>query len=464
MRPDNPGFWRQRIPIFGVSVALIVFVFIAVISFVSINQFQQRADAVEHTLNIIAKIEKIVSQTREAESGSRGFVIAGRSEFLESVDSSKRDLPTTFAALAALDLDASQKKNVEQLRSLVDARFVMLEKLIQLRHQDVDISSPAFQQAADEGLQVMASVRSHVALMQSTEKVLLSKRDAKFDASARLTKRLILFGTVTALLMIICVFWWLDKEIRQRRLAEQAVVDANQTLLMRTKQIEATNSELESFSYSISHDLRIPLRAIAGYARMVQEDYGSELDREGARLLEVICSNAKRMGLLIDDLLTFSKMGRQGVSAATLDMNAMVGFAMDELHRKDGESRATLSVGTLPAAWGDRALLYQVWMNLLSNAFKYSQTRADPQIKIEGRIEGGEIIYSVSDNGVGFDMQYYHKLFGVFQRLHAADEFPGTGVGLAIVQRIVTRHGGRVWAEAEVGRGAQFFFALPLKG
>jgi signal transduction histidine kinase len=226
----------------------------------------------------------------------------------------------------------------------------------------------------------------------------------------------------------------------------------------RTAELEASNKELESFSYSVSHDLRAPLRAVDGYARMLEEDHGARLDGEGRRLLAVVREASMRMGQLIDDLLAFSRLGRQEPSRRPLDMTALAREVLAELN---SGARAHVELSALPAASADPALLKQVWSNLVSNALKYSGKRQDPRIEVGGRDAPGESVYWVRDNGVGFDMRYADKLFGVFQRLHRADEFPGTGVGLAIVQRVVARHGGRVWAESKPGEGACFYFSLP---
>jgi signal transduction histidine kinase len=229
----------------------------------------------------------------------------------------------------------------------------------------------------------------------------------------------------------------------------------------RTAELEATNRELESFSYSVSHDLRAPLRAVDGYARMLEEDYSARLDEEGRRLLGVVRGASTRMGQLIDDLLAFSQLGRQTPVRRTFDMTALAREVVGELN---SERAARVELAALPAASADPALLKQVWSNLVGNALKYSSKSKDPRVEIGARTEAAENVYWVRDNGVGFDPRYAAKLFGVFQRLHRAEEFPGTGVGLAIVQRVVTRHGGRVWAESALGEGACFYFSLPRGG
>ena len=224
--------------------------------------------------------------------------------------------------------------------------------------------------------------------------------------------------------------------------------------------IKQLNKELESFSYSISHDLRAPLRAISGYAAMLEEDYSPVIDDEGKRLLQILKYNAEKMGKLIDDLLAFSKLGRKDIQKKTIDMNVLVEEVLRELS-KTVPHHATVKTGELHPIQSDFTLMNQLMINLLSNAIKYSSKKEDPIIEINSESIGNEVIFTIKDNGAGFDMRYIDKLFGVFQRLHMPEEFEGTGVGLAIVQRIINKHKGRVWAEAKVGEGATFYFAIP---
>ncbi len=253
----------------------------------------------------------------------------------------------------------------------------------------------------------------------------------------------------------------ISEDITERRMSEQKIAELNSALAMRAQQLEATNQELESFSYSVSHDLRSPLRAIYGFSRILEEDHAQRLDDEGMRLLCVIRSNTQRMARLIDDLLAFSRLGRQALATTEINMTALAREAWNQLCDGDPAARPRLTMGTLPAAVGDPVVLRQVWSNLLSNAIKYSAKRERAAVEVSARAEDGQVTYCVSDNGVGFDMRYSDKLFGVFQRLHSVDEFPGTGVGLAIVKRVINRHGGRVWAHSVLGEGAKFYFTLP---
>ena len=249
-----------------------------------------------------------------------------------------------------------------------------------------------------------------------------------------------------------------------RRKAEDAVkqlyAELEQRVIQRTAELEAANKELEAFSYSVSHDLRTPLRAVDGYSQAVLEDYGAQLPEGGRRYLQTIREGAQRMGALIDDLLTFARLNRQELGKRVIDTGKLVRGALNELGSPWPDRSVEILVGDLPTSSGDPALLKQVWLNLLSNALKYTRKREKTAIEIGCMKTNGADTFFVRDNGTGFDLRYADKLFGVFQRLHRAEDYEGTGVGLAIVQRIIHRHGGRVWADAAIDRGATFYFTL----
>ena len=252
----------------------------------------------------------------------------------------------------------------------------------------------------------------------------------------------------------------IGRDITRQKKADLEINKLNITLERNIAQLQLTNKELESFSYSISHDLRAPLRSINGYAQMIQEDHANQFSDEAKRMLGVISKNAKKMGVLIDDLLEFSRMGRKELTRLPIDFNKLVEPIVAEL-KQTAPARTVITVHPLHNTQGDPALLSQVFINLVSNAVKYSAKKETPVIEIGSEEKEDEFVYYVKDNGAGFDMQYAHKLFGVFQRLHSNEEFEGTGVGLAIVQRIMVKHGGKVWAEGRVGESAVFFLSLP---
>ena len=254
----------------------------------------------------------------------------------------------------------------------------------------------------------------------------------------------------------------ISRDVTDQKELAGRVAFLNVSLQARTEELEAANKSLESFTSAATHDLRSPLSVIGGFAGLLEKKYAHLIDEKGRRYMSVISANVKSMDKLIDDLLAFSRLGLLEVNKAVVDQHQLAEQALvDILQLHPLDQRPVVQLGPLPPVQGDAALLRQVWVNLLSNAVKYSSRAANPVIEVTGRLEGTETIYSVRDNGAGFDMASYDKLFGMFQRLHSDHEFEGTGVGLPIVHRIVTRHGGRIWAEGKVGQGAVFHFALP---
>ena len=247
--------------------------------------------------------------------------------------------------------------------------------------------------------------------------------------------------------------------------AESQIVELNigleQKIIERTAQLEAANRDMESFSYSVSHDLRAPLRAINGFTQILMEDYEQELNPDAKDLLQEIISNSDKMGKLIDNLLEFSRIGNQSVSLVKVNVRELVDTIIKDLKAQDSDRKVKVTINHLEDVNADKNMIKQAFINLLSNAFKYSSKRKDAHIEVGSYQQNGHSVYFVKDNGAGFDMEYYDKLYGVFQRLHSTNEFEGTGVGLAIIQRIVTKHNGKVWAEGKVNQGASFYISLP---
>jgi light-regulated signal transduction histidine kinase (bacteriophytochrome) len=268
------------------------------------------------------------------------------------------------------------------------------------------------------------------------------------------------FFGLLLLLMVVLMIALLTERIEKVR----SLRNLNKELQKEAVKLEDANNELEAFAYSVSHDLRVPLRAIDGFSRIVIEDYEDKLDEEGIRLLNVVRENTKKMGQLIDDILLLSRAGRQEMKFTELDMSSLAKNIYRDFHQDTQERAIIFTVDDLPRAKGDRALITQVFTNLIGNAIKFTQGKPNAKIEVGFDYNEDDYIYYVKDNGAGFDMKYYDKLFGLFQRLHTQEEFKGTGVGLSIVQRIISRHGGRVWGEGEIGKGATIYFSLPKNG
>lgn len=251
------------------------------------------------------------------------------------------------------------------------------------------------------------------------------------------------------------------RDVTEQKRADEQIAQLNTDLQQRATQLEAANKELEAFSYSVSHDLRAPLRHIGGFVSQLEKQSGATLDKEGRRYLKIIADSARQMGELIDELLIFSRMGRQEMQNKHCKLETLVQEVVSLFQQETQERNIVWKNGGLPEVQGDPSMLRLVFMNLIGNAVKYTRTREQAEIEIGYSETPEEFVFHVQDNGVGFEMEYSHKLFGVFQRLHRTEEFEGTGIGLANVRRIISRHGGRTWAEAKLNEGANFFFTLP---
>lgn len=380
-------------------------------------------------------------------------------------------LDVTAIKKAALELKQAEEKNRAVVENISDAIFLMDEKTVSFYHSPSVKKIFGYTFEETQGATVFNFI--HPDEVEEARKffgAVASEPGGTFYNQFRALHKngsyVWIEGTATNLLndesvkaiILNC------RDITERKKAEIEIMELNESLerkvVERTHQLEEANKGLESFSYSVSHDLRAPLRAINGFAQMLEEDYGSTLNNDATRKLGVIRQSAIQMGQLIDDLLAFSKLDRKQVNKSPIDMNSLVDSVVQEIN-KTTNHKATFKIDVLNAGFGDYNLISQVMVNLLSNAVKYSSAKESPVVEVTSGEKDGEIVYTVKDNGAGFDKRYKDKLFQVFQRLHPADEFEGTGIGLAIVQRIVKKHGGKVWADSELGQGATFSFCLP---
>jgi signal transduction histidine kinase len=441
--------------------ALAMLAAITVLTYLSLRGNAENEHWVDHTYEVVVAAEQVFSDERGAAATARGYLLTGDPRFLKAYTSFRAAIAGELDALAALVADnPDEVARIAGLRRSSDALLGQLAAGMQLREHAAPRLDPALTTLVADSNHGMGELRVATGDVVAAENRLLLVRRQEAARGDRLTLMTMAGGVALSLVVLLACLWLLTGEIATRRRAEVQVQRLNGQLALRNAELEASNHELESFSYSISHDLRAPLRAIDGFSQLLQTRYGASLDAEASRLLGVVRENSQRMGMLIDDLLAFSRMGRKSIETGTLDMPALVGECIAEVLRGYPQ-RPNIVVGPLPNCRGDRTLVREVWTNLIGNAVKYSGRNPKAQVDVTGREEAQECVYSVRDNGVGFDMQYYHKLFGVFQRLHQAEEFPGTGVGLAIAMRAVTKHGGRLWADAAPGRGATFLFSLP---
>ncbi len=294
--------------------------------------------------------------------------------------------------------------------------------------------------------------------------VALEATETAFELRNRgLTFLLVVFAMM--FLLSCSLSYVITRAFAERRRSEEEIKKLNEGLRYRATELEVANSELEAFSYSVSHDLRAPLRHVNGYVELLRKHLAAGLDAKGQRYMDTIGDSAKQMGHLVDDLLVFSRMGRAEMNVSGVSMRRLVDEALDRLRSQTTGRDIDWKIGSLPEVQGDPTMLRQVWLNLIDNAVKYTRTRERAEIEVGSVFNGEESVCFVRDNGVGFDPQYAGKLFGVFERLHRSDEFEGTGIGLANVRRVILRHGGRTWAEGQVEGGATFYFSLPkVKG
>ncbi len=392
----------------------------------------------------------------EAENGHRRFLVTGDDEYLISYNNLRTRAPEYLGYLRDLtDAEDPQRARVNQLEQLITAQLQKEQTTIQQRkHKGFEsVRAMALAGVAKTELDSARHLQTH---MEQEETKALAQRVIESTTTTRSSIILLIIGALLLFVLLAAVYYLIRHDVTARR----RVADE---LQRRGELLEAANKELEAFSYSVSHDLRAPLRHIDGYASLLSKAAAVSLDDKAKRYLQTISESATRMGQLIDDLLIFSRMGRQEMLHGKVDLNQLIASVLHDLRHDLQDRTISWTIAQLPEVIGDAAMLRQVFENLVSNAIKFTGTRPQASIEVGSRQSSQEeIVVFVRDNGVGFDMRYANKLFGVFQRLHRADEFDGTGIGLANVRRIVHRHGGKTWAEGALGEGATFFVSLPM--
>jgi signal transduction histidine kinase len=443
------------------ACTLLILVGIATLSFWSEVRNEKDRQWVIHTLLVVEKLQTIRIDITQAETGQRGYMLTGQDRHLQLYRAGVNQVRDDMKELPDLIKDnPGEREAIKTLEPLVTARLAELDAGIEVRTRSGLLAGVEAVTQGNDGELWMELIAAQIAGMRRTEAQLLSRRLATAAASTRKIKAVIIYGNTLAILILLIKGFVIHSETTRRNQAEQSLKQANERLERRTSELSEANIELESFAYSVAHDLRAPLRHIAGYSGVLTQDYGPHIDADGRRCIEKIVESAQRMGRLVDDLLSLSKIGLQELSIQVTSLNSLLQEVLKELESDCSGREIEWRIGDLSSVECDPGLLKQVLVNLLSNAVKYTGKRDHAVIEVGQMMQGGERVIFVRDNGAGFEMQYVNKLFGVFQRLHKARDFEGTGVGLAIVQRIIGKHGGRAWAEAKLEQGATFFFTL----
>jgi signal transduction histidine kinase len=444
------------------ACALMILLSIGVLSFRSIVRDEEDRGWVTHTHLVLEKLQTVLIDVIQAETGQRGYILTGQEKYLKPYQAGIDGVHRDMEEVRRLTIDnPRQQEAIKNLEQAVDARLTFLVGRTEIRRQ-AGLTAAAEAVAKGDSDELMNAVRERISEMRLAEERLLRLRLEAAAASTRKTKAVIVFGNALAVLISLVAGLVIHQGARKRDLAEKELKQVNERLERRTADLSDANRELESFSYSVAHDLRAPLRQIAGYSNVLLTDYAPQLEAEARRYLEKVQDGARKMGRLVDDLLSLSKIGRQELSLQDTPLDFLLRQVVEDLAPECSGREVEWRIGDLSNAECDPGLVKQVFANLLSNAVKYTGKRERALIEVGQMTQNDLPVIFVRDNGAGFEMQYVGKLFGVFQRLHKARDFEGTGVGLAIVQRIIRKHGGRIWAEAELDKGATFFFTLGM--
>jgi signal transduction histidine kinase len=473
----------------GFVIALVFLLAMGVVSLRSINSFIGAFASLDHSHQVLRQLEKSLLALLSTEALGRGYVILGDDQYLQSYQAGTQDVRSDLRELRRLATDdPAQRSKLDELDQLVAKKFAFMDESNRLRSEGKQAELRQLV-ATREGVELMKQIRRVIQEVKTAEEGLQVERSTRAQNLGLLVNQVVLVVMAVALALGATAITILNRDAakrgqmgeelerrnREREEAAGKIHALNEDLRRRAALLEAANQELEAFSYSVSHDLRAPLRHVDGFAGLLAKHSAAQLDGQGQRYLKIITDATKRMGQLIDDLLVFSRVGRTAMNVAEVDAGQVVRDTVHDLQIETAGRQIEWSIGALPRVRVDPALFRQVFSNLLGNAVKYTRNKSPARIEVghwtspnqapdgsgASHSEAGENVFFVRDNGAGFDMQYAGKLFGVFQRLHTSAEFEGTGIGLANVHRIVLRHGGRTWAEGKIGEGATFFFALP---
>jgi signal transduction histidine kinase len=447
---------EQRI-LAGFSMVFVGVLIVSAISYRNTSILLANSGLNGRSHDLIQLLNNIETAMSEAEDVHRRYLVTGEESYLEAYKKIVKQKPAFTAYLHDLIRGSQEQQQRARVLDRMMDRQLGAESKALVQFQEGGFRAVKNMVFEGAGKHELGAIHQIIAEMDLHERQAVGRRVVESAAGTRNTVVLLGIGVLLQLVLLAWVYYFIRHDITERRRVAGE-------LQRRGELLEAANKELEAFSYSVSHDLRAPLRHIDGYAGLLRKSVEPSLNDKAARYLRTISDSAKQMGQLIDDLLVFSRMGRQEMLSTAVDLNQLIQNILSDL-RLDLQGREiSWTIAALPEVQGDPAMLRQVFMNLITNAVKFTSTRPIALIEIGvERQSPTEITLFVRDNGVGFDMQYAPKLFGVFQRLHRADEFEGTGIGLANVRRIVHRHGGRTWAEGVADKGATFYVLLPMR-
>jgi signal transduction histidine kinase len=451
------GLTIERRILAGFSLVFLGILVISAVSYGNMTVLIDNSRLNTRSHEFVQVLTNMDATMESVENGHRRYLVTGEGVYLETYRTVLQQRDSYMRYLRELTNDSpEQQRRLALLEQLIAQQLEAETRAIELRDQG---GFDAVHQIALEGAArgELESIHRVIGAMDLDERRAVLRRVGESAAGTTTTIVLLVIGALLQFVLLASVYYLIRHDITERRRVAAE-------LQRRGELLEAANKELEAFSYSVSHDLRAPLRHIDGYASLLSKAAGESLNEKASRYLQTISDSARQMGQLIDDLLVFSRMGRQEMLHTTVNLDQLIKTILYDL-RLDLQGRAiSWTIEPLPEVPGDPAMLRQVFMNLISNAIKFTKTQPAAEIRIGAdRSSSSELVIHVRDNGVGFDMQYVNKLFGVFQRLHRAEEFEGTGIGLANVRRIIHRHGGRTWAEGAPGQGATFYVALPTK-
>jgi len=434
-------------------------------------------NSVAYTWQILAQVEMILVDTLDMETRHLRFAVTGDETFSQSYQAGIAEVQKTLAAAKQLTQNPDQRRRLAALEPLIQKEISTANEVVRMRRNG-DIAGAVQLSDSEQSRQTRKAISELIAEIEQAEKQLLTLRTDRAMALSRMTIAIVAFASLLSLGLIALASVMLRRDVQKRLQAEEQIVQLNGDLKQHADQLEAANKELTSFSYSVSHDLRSPLRGIDGFSLALEEDYADKFDDLGRSHLARVRAAARRMGELIDDLLKLSQITRAELHLQPVDLSALARIVADELQRREPQRQVEWAIADGLTAEGDPQLLRVALENLFGNAWKFTGKRPSARIEF-GTIAAGATrlndskaemdqslltpaatVFFIRDNGAGFDMAHASKLFGAFQRLHSRAEFEGTGIGLATVQRIIHRHGGRVWAEGEVDKGAAFFFSL----